>query len=149
MPNGGTDAQTMINMFAARGFNSSELVALTGAHTIARKLDQTPMDHTVGEWDQRFYTDTSANDTPGFIDSDKFLSQAGETGEDWRYMGESYQNFMTSFVPAIEKMSMMGNDIGGMADCTSIISWFYGHVREATRRRVLLKGRRVQSELWS
>ena len=132
----------MISMFEAKGFNKTELVALTGAHTIGRKLDHTPLDKTVDKWDNRFYTDTSANETPGFIQSDKFLSQAGETGEDWRYMGRSYENFMTSFIPAMEKMSMMGNDINGMADCSGIISWYYGHVRGAARRKVLLSGRR-------
>lgn len=141
MPRADTDVQTMIQMFQAKGFNKSELVALTGAHTIARKLDRTPMDSTVGEWDSSYYTETSANETPGFVEADKFMAQSGQVGEDWRYMGKSQDNFMNSFIPAMEKMSLMGFDKKNLCNGSDIIRWYAGDVR-GRRRSVLSKVKR-------
>ena len=141
MPRADTDVKTMIRMFEEKGFNKSELVALTGAHTIARKLDRTPMDSTLGKWDHTYYTETSANETPGFVEADKFMAQSGEVGEQWRYMGRSRGNFMSSFTPAMEKMSLMGYDKKDLCDGSDIIRWYAGHVH-GMRRSVLSKAKR-------
>ncbi|KAF2451596.1 class II peroxidase [Karstenula rhodostoma CBS 690.94] len=127
MPNATTDAITMIDLFSSRNFSKTELVALTGAHTIARQLDGTGMDNTAGEWDNSFYSDTSTNSAPRSVAADTFLAQAGETGEEWRTVGETQQSFMDAFVPAMEKLSLMGSDKDDLFDCSDVVQWYAGN----------------------
>lgn len=142
MPVAETDAETMVDMFTAKGFSKMELVALTGAHTIGRQLDGTPMDRSMGEWDNKFYNETLDNSAPRSVAADRFMAEAGETGEEWRYLGKSQNNFMNEFIPAMEKLSLMGNDKDSMVDCSEIIRDYSSNAN--VRKRVLLKGRKLE-----
>jgi len=146
MPDARTNAKTMVDMFAKRNFSKTELVALTGAHTIGRQLDGTDMDSTAGEWDYHFYSETSGNSAPRSVAADRFMAQAGVTGNEWRAVGETQESFMDAFIPAMEKLSLMGNDKGNMVNCSEVIEVYAADAKEQRkmRRRVLLKGRRFE-----
>lgn len=142
MPNAQTDAKTMVDLFSSRNFSNIELVALTGAHTIGRQLDGSDMDNTAGEWDHKFYSDTSSNSAPRPVAADTFLARAGETGEEWRTVGKTQKSFMDAFIPAMEKLSLMGSNKGDLVDCSDVVQSYSSNAR--VRRRVLLKGRRLE-----
>jgi hypothetical protein len=142
MPKEDTDAQTMVDLFSQKNFSKTELVALAGAHTIGRQLDGTAMDHTVDEWDVGFYSETSRNSAPGSVAADTFMAQAEDTADHWRAVGETQKSFMDAFVPAMEKMSLMGSDKGDLVDCSDVIQSYAGNAK--VRRRVILKGRRLE-----
>ncbi|KAF1965292.1 heme peroxidase [Bimuria novae-zelandiae CBS 107.79] len=138
LPSAETDAKTMVEMFAAKNFSKTELVALIGAHTIGRKLDNKPMDTTINVWDNKFYTETAEHSAPASVQADTYLAEAGETSGEWKHMGESQENFMSAFIPAMEKLSLMGNDRSKMVDCSEVVKWYADTAPK--RRRVLLKG---------
>ncbi|OAG09942.1 heme peroxidase [Paraphaeosphaeria sporulosa] len=142
MPNATTDARTMVDLFAQHNFSKTELVALTGAHTIGRQLDGTDMDNTPGEWDHKFYSETSSNSAPQPVAADTFLAQDGETGEEWRAVGKTQESFKDAFIPAMEKLSLMGSNKDHMTDCSGVVQSYAG--RAKGRRRVLLKGKRLE-----
>ncbi|KAJ4351781.1 uncharacterized protein N0V89_007124 [Didymosphaeria variabile] len=139
MPDAQTDARTMVDLFSKRNFSKIELVALAGAHTIGRQLDGTDMDSTAGVWDNKFYTETSGNSAPGSVAADTFMAQARETGEEWRTVGKTQKSFMRAFLPAMEKLSQLGNNKSGLVDCSAVVK-SYAH--KAKVQRVLVKGRR-------
>lgn len=62
------DAQTLIDLFAAKTFTADGLVALVGAHTVARQrfVDpgryDAPQDSTPAVWDSAFYAQTLGGD---------------------------------------------------------------------------------------
>jgi hypothetical protein len=132
----------MVDLFSQKNFSKNELVALAGAHTIGRQLDGTPMDHTVGEWDNSFYSETSRNSAPGSVAADVFMAHAEETADEWRAVGETQRSFMDAFIPAMEKMSLMGSDKDDMVDCSDVVQSYAGN--ENVRRKVLLRGRRLK-----
>ncbi|KAL5417523.1 hypothetical protein PMIN06_001044 [Paraphaeosphaeria minitans] len=142
MPNATTDARTMVDLFAQRNLSKTELVALTGAHTIGRQLDGTDMDNAAGEWGHQFYSEISSNSAPHPVAADTFLAQAGETGEQWRTVGKTQESFKDAFIPAMEKLSLMGSNNDDLVDCSGVVKSYAG--RAKVRRRVRLNGRRLE-----
>ncbi|KAJ4301359.1 hypothetical protein N0V90_003451 [Kalmusia sp. IMI 367209] len=140
MPTARTNATSMVSLFAAKNFSITELVALTGAHTIGRKLDGTPMDDTIGEWDNNFYNQTAAGSAPGSVAADTFMSQSDETGEEWAKVGQSLEAFHWAFVPAMEKLSLMGHQKGELINCSEVVREYASSAK--MMRKMFLKGRR-------
>jgi len=68
MPNAfgpGSDSDTLVALFAAKGFDETDLAALVGAHTVSTAVGQAPnvpvggaQDDTPGLWDLDFYQNT-------------------------------------------------------------------------------------------
>lgn len=64
LPSAFSNSTVLINLFAAKGFDAAELVALIGAHTTSKQQFVNPtfanesQDNTPGVWDVTFYTDT-------------------------------------------------------------------------------------------
>lgn len=142
MPTAQTDPETMVDMFSERNFSKTELVALAGAHTVGRQLDGTDMDDTVGEWDHNFYSEVSEQSAPNPVAADTLMAQSEETGDEWKTVGKTQQSFIGAFIPAMEKMSLMGQDKDDLVDCSDVVESYAGSAK--ARRRVLLKGRRLK-----
>lgn len=80
------------------------------------------MDSTVANWDSGFYTEVADNTAPDPLNSDRFLSNSSETSGQWSSVGASSTSFADAFVPAMEKMSLLGNDKASLTDCSSVVS---------------------------
>ncbi|KAF2249352.1 class II peroxidase, partial [Trematosphaeria pertusa] len=121
LPGPNANASALVSDFAAKGFSITELVALAGAHTIGKQLDGSAMDSTVANWDSGFYTEVADNTAPDPLNSDRFLSNSSETSGQWSSVGASSTSFADAFVPAMEKMSLLGNDKASLTDCSSVV----------------------------
>ncbi|KAI0380169.1 putative class II peroxidase [Hypomontagnella monticulosa] len=121
MPGPNDDAASIISAFAAKGFTATELVALVGAHSAAKDLNGNGLDTTVEEMDTVFYTETADGSAPSSLNSDKFLSNSTETSADWNSFGADAATWAAAFVPAMEKLSLLGNDEASLTDCSSVI----------------------------
>ena len=84
------------------------------------------MDTTVDKWDSAFYTEVADGSAPDPLNSDVFLSNSTETQSEWDSVGASQSAFDDAFVPAMEKMSLMGWDKADLVDCSSVISSYAG-----------------------
>ncbi|KAI8962298.1 putative class II peroxidase [Daldinia sp. FL1419] len=116
------NASTSVAAFKAKGFTVKELVALVGAHSAAKDLNGNALDTTVQEMDTNFYTETADGSAPTSLNSDKFLSNSTETSSDWNAFGADAEAWAAAFVPAMEKLSLLGNDEASLTDCSSVIT---------------------------
>ncbi|KAI0844187.1 putative class II peroxidase [Daldinia vernicosa] len=100
IPGANDNATSIVSAFAAKGFSSTELVALVGAHSAAKDLAGNALDTTVQEMDTNFYTETAEGSAPASLNSDKFLSNSTETSADWNSFGSDAAAWAAAFVPA-------------------------------------------------
>lgn len=86
------DAQSLIDLFAAKTFSASDLVALVGAHTASKSsfVDSSrpnaPQDSTPNTWDTKFYSETLTSDNKTILTfpSDKNLATYSQTSGQWK-----------------------------------------------------------------
>ncbi|KAK0662792.1 Low-redox potential peroxidase [Lasiodiplodia hormozganensis] len=127
LPSATASASTLIGQFEAKGFSSTDLIALVGAHSTAKQFFAKPekaglsMDSTPGTWDTKFYTQTSLGTAPVSLDSDVNLSKDLRTIVQWSSFS-SQAVWSAAFVSAFNKMSVLGNDAGSLTDCTNVIN---------------------------
>ncbi|KAF1950119.1 heme peroxidase [Byssothecium circinans] len=107
VPGANANANALVSQFAAKGFTTTELVALTGSHTIGRNRGGA-IDSTIGKWDSGFYGQVSKGTAPNPIPADVSLSNSTVTMKVWNAVRKSQGAFDSAFVPAMEKMSLMG-----------------------------------------
>jgi len=134
MPNAfgaGSDADTLVALFAAKGFDETDLAALVGAHTVSTAVGQAPnvpvggaQDDTPGLWDLDFYSNT-LNPPPNVFrfDSDISLSNISTT------VGVAFNGFIghlpkwqVQFQQAMLAMSTLGipaATVRTFVDCTT------------------------------
>lgn len=93
-------ADTIVSDFAARGFTTTELIALVGAHSAAKTLAGTALDSTVDDLDTNFYSETSGGTAPASLQSDITLSNSSTTSSDWATFSGSLSDWQAAFVPA-------------------------------------------------
>ncbi|KAI2470071.1 class II peroxidase [Annulohypoxylon bovei var. microspora] len=122
MPGANDNATSIVAAFAAKGFTSTELVALVGAHSAAKDLNGDGLDSTVDDLDTNFYTETADGTAPASLNSDISMSNSTETSADWNTFGADASTWADAFVPAMEKLSLLGNDESSLTDCTSVIT---------------------------
>ncbi|KAI1407032.1 class II peroxidase [Hypoxylon sp. FL1857] len=122
MPSPNDNATSIVAAFAAKGFSVTELVALVGAHSAAKDLNGDALDSTVDELDTNFYTETADGTAPASLNSDISLSNSTETSADWNTFGADASAWADAFVPAMEKLSLLGNDEASLTDCSSVIT---------------------------
>ncbi|KAI4863429.1 putative class II peroxidase [Hypoxylon rubiginosum] len=123
MPGPTDDAASIVSAFAAKGFSVTELVALVGAHTTAKDLAGDGLDDSTSEWDTDFYTETADGTAPSSLTSDKNLSNGTDTSSDWNTFGSDSSAWAAAFVPAMEKMSLLGiSDTSSFTDCSSVLT---------------------------
>ncbi|KAI0120376.1 class II peroxidase [Hypoxylon sp. NC0597] len=122
MPSANDNATSIVAAFAAKGFSATELVALIGAHSAAKDLNGNALDSTVDSLDTNFYTETAEGTAPASLNSDISLSNSTETRADWNTFGADASAWADAFVPAMEKLSLLGNDEASLTDCSSVIT---------------------------
>jgi hypothetical protein len=100
---------------------------LIGAHTAAKQRFADPskagaaLDSTVGEWDNKYYSDTRSGKAPFTLPADKGISQNPITAIPFNSFAVSKGAWDAAFVGAMTKMSMLGVDAEGLIDCTSAL----------------------------
>ncbi|KAK7753591.1 hypothetical protein SLS62_004449 [Diatrype stigma] len=85
------DAKTLIDLFAAKTFTASDLIALVGAHSTAKQKFVDParsgasQDSTPNTWDTKYYSETltSNNKTILVFPSDRNLATYSSTKAQW------------------------------------------------------------------
>ncbi|KAK6069325.1 ligninase lg6 precursor [Seiridium cupressi] len=122
MPGANDAADTIISDFDAKGFTTTELIALVGAHSAAKNLAGTALDSTVDDLDTNFYTETANGSAPASLQSDINLSNSSTTSSDWTTFGGSLSDWEAAFVPAMEKMGLLGVDESTLTDCSSVVT---------------------------
>ncbi|KAI1073785.1 peroxidase [Whalleya microplaca] len=126
------DAQFLINLFAAKTFTASDLIALLGAHTVSKQKFVDParagasQDTTPAIWDTRFYSETIVGDnkTIFIFHSDKSLSNYPLTKTQFSlFAGASGQALWSPFyAQAYFRMSLLGvNNLNHLTDITKLI----------------------------
>ncbi|KAI5923494.1 peroxidase [Camillea tinctor] len=128
------DAQYLINLFQAKTFSASDLVALVGAHTASKQFfvdparAGAPQDSTPSVWDTRFYAETlsSTNDSSIFtFQSDKNLATYPSTRGQWAAFADpqgGQGQWGPAFAQAYFRMSMLGlNNMQNLTEITRVI----------------------------
>jgi hypothetical protein len=122
IPNPNATAESIVARFAAKGFSSTELVALVGTHSAAKNLAGVPLDTTVDDLDVKFYSETQDGTAPARINSDVALANSYITRSTWSGFAASQFSWQAVFVPAMEKLAVIGNDEATLTDCSAIIT---------------------------
>ncbi|KAI1767294.1 putative class II peroxidase [Hypoxylon sp. FL1150] len=123
IPGANDDAATIVSDFAAKGFSATELVALVGAHTTAKNLNGVGLDDTTTVWDTDFYTETANGTAPASLNSDINLASGTDTSSDWTSFGADSSAWAAAFVPAMEKLGLLGiSDSSNFTDCSSVLT---------------------------
>lgn len=92
LPSPFQDAQSLIDLFTAKTFTASDLVALVGAHTasmssfVDSSRPNSPQDSTPNLWDTKFYSETLGSDNTTILvfPSDKNLATYSQTSGQWK-----------------------------------------------------------------
>ncbi|KAF5353722.1 hypothetical protein D9758_008611 [Tetrapyrgos nigripes] len=133
LPDTHDKVSNLVNRFADMGLTVRETMALIGAHTCARQRfvnladASDAMDETVDIWDIRFYGETQRNDTDPHVfrlPSDLAFSQDPLTKKDFsRFVGALHvqENWASEYADAHEKMSLLGQNVDDLTDCTEIM----------------------------
>ncbi|KAL6629403.1 hypothetical protein ACP70R_029168 [Stipagrostis hirtigluma subsp. patula] len=140
------DKKSLLDAFAKKGFNGSELVALSGGHTVGVAQCQfIPANQTIAKCKVNNQTQTGVvqpvlaalDDTPdkfdngyygnlvggtGLLQSDRALMDGGELEERVRQYGDRLASFANDFRKAMEKMSRLpGVDEGQIrVNCSKV-----------------------------
>ncbi|KAI1630757.1 peroxidase [Biscogniauxia mediterranea] len=128
------DAQYLINLFQAKTFTASDLVALVGAHTASKQFFVDPtragasQDSTPNVWDSRFYAETlsSTNQSSIFtFQSDKNLATFPSTSGQWAAFADPLHGqgqWGPAYAQAYFRMSMLGvNNLQNLTEITQVI----------------------------
>ncbi|KXT09069.1 hypothetical protein AC579_1156 [Pseudocercospora musae] len=133
----GSDADTLLALWADKGISARELAALMGAHSTSRSFTEEahgipaggPQDSTPGVWDVTYYREAQAQD-PGNprgvyrFNSDVNLANAPATGPSFTQFGRNQGLWATEFSAAMAKLSVAGipaSTVASFLDCTSLI----------------------------
>ncbi|KAJ0164796.1 Manganese peroxidase 3 [Colletotrichum tanaceti] len=123
LPTQDSDAASQITAFKKKGFTATDLVALVGAHSAGQSIQELSFDSTPEKLDSTvFYPETFQEMTPTSLGSDVALSNSRETKNIWKGFGASQTRWNSAFKLAMTKMSIMGNDLGKLTDCSKLVS---------------------------
>jgi hypothetical protein len=116
----------LIRTKASKGFSPVDLAALLGAHTAAKQRFTSPdspqeLDSTVGQWDNKYFSETRSGKAPFTLPSDKSVAQNPLTMIPFNTFALSKGAWDVAFVSAMQKMSMLGVDSKDLIDCTSAL----------------------------
>ncbi|KAH8886174.1 peroxidase [Thozetella sp. PMI_491] len=122
LPSPNSTAAVLLQAFSSKGYSATELVALVGAHTAAKRIDGAALDTSVSTWDTKFYAETANGTAPATLPSDDNLSKASETKQMWNNFAKDSRGWTGAFVPAMTKLGLMGNDEKSLVDCSDVIA---------------------------
>lgn len=104
IPSPHANAEVNIQLFEAKTFSASDLVALLGAHTVSQQFFVDPasagetQDTTDGVWDTNYYGETASHFTPPGVFkfySDVSLAHYAETNGTWQSFSDSLELWNT------------------------------------------------------
>jgi catalase (peroxidase I) len=134
LPDANDSVENLIALFANKGLDADDLVALVGAHTTSkqRHFDPKPpnagkpLDTTPGVWDVNFYNDTlnspKGNDKIFVLPSDQKLSVHSATKAEWHSYVGNQRSWNEDYAKAWIKMSLNGVvDLKKLSDCTKTL----------------------------
>jgi len=121
-------ADTLLSMFATKGFSATDVVAVVGAHTVSKQFFENlatsgqSQDSTPGVWDLNFFKQTTVA-TPGVttFQSDMNLANDPRTRPTFLAFAQSQSSFNAAFVSAFKRMSDWGSDPNRLVDCSSTL----------------------------
>jgi hypothetical protein len=117
----------ILGAFAEKGFSPEDVVALLGTHSVAVQVFDDPsqagksLDTTPSVYDTKFYQETIDGTAPYTLQSDKKLSKSEVTSHTWSNFASSTDEWSSAFVSAWNRFAVIGNDVGSLVDCTSVI----------------------------
>lgn len=100
MPGPNDSADSVVDDFTAKGFTSTELVALVGTHSAAKNLAGVGLDSTVDDLDMVFYSETQDGTAPASVGADVNLAGSSLTKSAWSGFADSHSDWVSVFVPA-------------------------------------------------
>lgn len=137
---------SILEKFAAKGFSPDDVVALMGTHSVAVQVNDDPeqagksLDSTPSIYDLKFYQETLDGTAPYSLQSDKGLANYTEVGDlghnlllvedademqtqkKWKEFADGdTSGWNTAFTDAWNRFAVVGNDVGSLQDCSSII----------------------------
>ncbi|RYP08208.1 hypothetical protein DL764_002023 [Monosporascus ibericus] len=126
------DAQSLIDLFTAKTFTASDLIALVGSHTASKQrfVDparaETPQDSSPNVWNTKFYSETLSSDNKTILvfPSDRNLATYSSTKAQWNTFAGAGGDavWKPAFAAAYFRMSMLGvNNLNDLAECTKVL----------------------------
>jgi hypothetical protein len=100
LPRPTDSADSIVASFTAKGFTSTDLVALVGAHSAGKNLSGVAFDTTVNRLDTAFYSETLNGTAPTSLESDVNLSTSSSTSATWKGFAASLGGWQAAFIPA-------------------------------------------------
>lgn len=99
LPNSESTAQQQIDACKAKGFTTTDLVAMVGAHSAGVSQQGLSFDSTPEKLDSTvFYPETASEKGPTSLQSDYALSNDTQTKTAWKNMGRSNALWRAQFV---------------------------------------------------
>ncbi|KAI7461830.1 class II peroxidase [Hortaea werneckii] len=132
----GADYQTLIDLWADKGFSPRELAALIGAHSTSRAFAQQQngiptggqQDSSPRVWDVKYYSQTQSQSPPRGVyrfQSDVNLANPEtETGKAFSDFARNPGAWAAEFSAAFYKLSIAGipeDVVAGLIDCTAVV----------------------------
>ncbi|RYP34232.1 hypothetical protein DL767_004355 [Monosporascus sp. MG133] len=124
------DAKSLIDLFTAKTFTASDLIALIGSHTASKQrfVDparaDTPQDSSPNIWNANYYSETLSSDNKTILvfPSDRNLATYSSTKAQWNTFagvgGDAV--WKPAFAAAYFRMSMLGvNNLNDLAESSS------------------------------
>ncbi|KAF1813135.1 heme peroxidase [Eremomyces bilateralis CBS 781.70] len=111
----------LVALFADKGFDVRELVALLGAHSVAKTTlaSSVPgLDSTPGTLDVKYYNETLYETAPFLLPSDKNLAAVPTAHRVYKNFADNQRGWAFAFSRAMTKLSLLGVDRRKLADCT-------------------------------
>ncbi|CAK7263743.1 hypothetical protein SEPCBS119000_000638 [Sporothrix epigloea] len=133
LPSPDSSAATILELFAAKTFSATDVVALAGAHTVSHqyvtepRYAGAPQDTTDGVFDSRFYAETEAAVPPAGIysfQSDKQLSTDAATQSLWSQYAQpdAQTKWAEEYATAYFRLSLLGvQKLNGLTDCSGVL----------------------------
>ncbi|RYP06562.1 hypothetical protein DL765_009440 [Monosporascus sp. GIB2] len=126
------DAKSLIDLFTAKTFTASDLIALIGSHTASKQrfVDpgraEIPQDSSPNVWNTKYYSETLSSDNKTILvfPSDRNLATYSSTKAQWNTFAGAGADavWKPAFAAAYFRMSMLGvNNLNDLAECTKVL----------------------------
>ncbi|EUC42396.1 class II peroxidase [Bipolaris oryzae ATCC 44560] len=127
LPRSSDPVAKILGMFAAKGFYEIDVVALLGTHSIALQFQDDPskagrsLDSSPAVCDIRYFAETMAGTAPYSLASDRLMATTGTTRKSYAVFAKSTKKWADAFVPAWNRLAVIGNDVHTLQDCSYLI----------------------------